>query len=96
MDKDLKETLREQIDLVAPDYGLSDLYFPSFTRQYTFTLKYSASDIVYSINSLLGAPVEIAAKLGIEVPWNDEKENMADIHAIWKRNFYTAYDALSM
>jgi cell division control protein 45 len=97
MDKNLKETLREQMDTVAPDYGLSDLCFPSFIRYYTFTLKYSASDVVYSMNALLSAPPEIATKLGTEILWTRDKEKLTiDMHTIWRQNFYTAYDALNM
>ena len=99
MDKELRETLRGQIDSVAPEYGFSEISFPSFLRHYTFTLKYSASDIVYCMNALLGAPPEIATKLGTEIPWNEDKENEMDdvgVRNVWKRNFYTTYDALGL
>ena len=64
MAKDLKESLRQKLDELAPEYGLVELSYPSFTRTYGYSsLPLSASDIVEALSALL----DIAGGTRIEV-----------------------------
>jgi cell division control protein 45 len=56
MDMDLKRTLPEKLESIAPEYGLVELTYPSFSRSYGFTLsQLSAADAVEGISALLEA-----------------------------------------
>ncbi|ORX99770.1 CDC45-like protein [Basidiobolus meristosporus CBS 931.73] len=94
MDLNLKRTLRQQIEEVAPDYGLVDLCYGSFMRSYGYKGNLSASDIVYAITALLKSTPEVAKRLGAEMAWHDTTNEEADQDSQWMRSFYTAYDAL--
>jgi cell division control protein 45 len=56
MDMDLKRHLPSKLDGIAPEYGLVELSYPSFTRAYGFTLaSLSAADAVEGLCALLEA-----------------------------------------
>ena len=56
MDMDLKYSLGERLESIAPEYGLIELYYPSFLRSYGFRSQpLSASDVVESVSALLQA-----------------------------------------
>lgn len=56
MDMDLRRKLREQIDVIAPEYGLHDLIYPSFIRSFGFKSQpLSAADVVECVLALLQA-----------------------------------------
>jgi cell division control protein 45 len=56
MDMDLKRTLPDKLESIAPEYGLVELTYPSFARSYGFTLsQLSAADAVEGISALLEA-----------------------------------------
>lgn len=56
MDLDLKESLVRRMESIAPEYGLTDLVFKSFTRSYGFrSMPLSASDAVEGLSALLQA-----------------------------------------
>lgn len=111
MNLELKQMLRNKIEVVAPLYGLTDICFPSFVRNYGWECSLSASDVVYSISTILETSPTAAAKLGVSLNWNEttgEWQTEADSTQIpenglpfgdrkkwWMRNFYTAYDALN-
>lgn len=60
MDMDLKKTLPGKLDAIAPEYGLIELAYPSFTRTYGFQLaSLSAADAVEGLSSLLEAAVGV-------------------------------------
>lgn len=60
MDMDLKKTLPEKLEAIAPEYGLIELAYPSFTRTYGFQLSsLSAADAVEGLSSLLEAAVGV-------------------------------------
>ncbi|WVR08235.1 hypothetical protein IAU60_005282 [Kwoniella sp. DSM 27419] len=64
MDMELKRRLPEKLDAVAPEYGLIELSYPSFTRAFGFQLSsLSAADAVEIISSLL----DIAVGVRLEV-----------------------------
>lgn len=105
---DLKQMLRNKIEVVAPLYGLTDICFPSFTRSYGWECCLSASDVVYSLSTILETSPAAAIRLGIEIEhrhgndndWkpthlsSDTTELRCGRRDWWMRNFYTAYDAL--
>lgn len=108
MDMDLKQMLRNKIEVVAPLYGLTDICFPSFTRSYGWECCLSASDVVYSLGTILETSPSAAIRLGATINWNekddqsleDREDNIvnglgSERRTWWMRNFYTAYDALS-
>ncbi|ORY34922.1 CDC45 family [Naematelia encephala] len=56
MDMDLKRNLPDKLEAIAPEYGLVELSYPSFTRAYGFQLSsLSAADAVEGISALLEA-----------------------------------------
>ena len=56
MDLDLRKSLVSRMESIAPEYGLNDLVFKSFTRSYGFrSMPLSASDAVEGISALLQA-----------------------------------------
>ena len=56
MDMDLKKHLPSKLESIAPEYGLIELSYPSFTRAFGFTLSsLSAADAVEGISALLEA-----------------------------------------
>lgn len=60
MDMDLKKTLPGKLEAIAPEYGLIELAYPSFTRTYGFQLaSLSAADAVEGLSSLLEAAVGV-------------------------------------
>ncbi|WRT69512.1 uncharacterized protein IL334_006498 [Kwoniella shivajii] len=64
MDMELKRKLPEKLESIAPEYGLVELSYPSFTRAYGFQLSsLSAADAVEVISSLL----DIAVGVRLEV-----------------------------
>ncbi|KAI9469765.1 MAG: DNA replication pre-initiation complex subunit Cdc45 [Benjaminiella poitrasii] len=78
MDMDLKQMLRDKIEVVAPLYGLTDICFPSFTRTYGWECCLSASDVVYSLSTILETSPAAATQLGTTVNWNEAEETYAD------------------
>ncbi|KAI9320750.1 CDC45 family [Dichotomocladium elegans] len=109
MDMQLKDMLKNKIETVAPLYGLTDICFPSFARTYGYKLRFSASDAVYALATLLETSPVSATRLGENVNWNQDEdwdalENETGDHGDglssvrrkwWMRNFYTAYDAIN-
>ncbi len=68
MDMDLKSTLRHKLDAIAPEYGLVELTYPSFTRAFGYRCPLlSAADATEGLSALL----EAATGIRIEV----EREN---------------------
>ncbi|KAH9857037.1 CDC45-like protein [Lenzites betulinus] len=64
MAKDLKLSLRQKLDQLAPDYGLVELSYPSFARCYGYRSQpLSAGDAVEALSALL----DIAGGTRIEV-----------------------------
>lgn len=56
MDTDLKRQLPSRLDSIAPEYGLVELSYPSFTRTYGLQLvNLSAADAVEGLSALLEA-----------------------------------------
>jgi len=80
MDFGLRKQLIEQLQRHAPDFKLDQCVFPSFVSQTSFRHQYSASDVVYSVSGLL------------ESTMAEQNGDAID----WRKNFYDAFDALSM
>ena len=60
MDMDLKRELPERLEAIAPEYGLIELAYPSFTRAYGFQLAaLSAADAVEGLSALLEAAMGV-------------------------------------
>jgi cell division control protein 45 len=143
MDIDLKSSLRSKLDSIAPEYGLLELSYPSFTRCFGYrSPPLSAADAVEAISALLdvaggvrmevevegarnggewfggGRVWEVEGRRGerrgrmmegvSEVPGEDrkraesadgegEEEKLEAKMEVewWKKNFWTAFDALS-
>ncbi|WWC73512.1 uncharacterized protein I206_107483 [Kwoniella pini CBS 10737] len=67
MDMDLKRKLPEKLESIAPEYGLVELSYPSFTRAYGFQLSsLSAADAVEVISSLLNIAVGVRLEVDRE------------------------------
>lgn len=110
MDMDLKQMLRNKIEVVAPLYGLTDICFPSFTRSYGWECCLSASDVVYALSTTIETNPTAAIRLGVTTNWNEDEGWQSSLEektdkivnglgserrSWWMRNFYTAYDALA-
>lgn len=66
MDMDLKRQLHSKLEAIAPEYGLVELTYPSFTRSYGFrTQPLSAADMVEGLEALL--EVSGGVKMEVEV-----------------------------
>lgn len=74
MDMDLKQMLRNKIEVVAPLYGLTDICFPSFTRSYGWECCLSASDVVYSLSTILETSPTAVVRLGGGLNLNEEDD----------------------
>lgn len=56
MDTNLKRSLPEKLEAIAPEYGLIELSYPSFSRSFGFALSaLSAADAVEGLSALLEA-----------------------------------------
>ncbi|KAJ1534589.1 hypothetical protein HK096_003707 [Nowakowskiella sp. JEL0078] len=53
MKLEFKRLLREKLIVLGPNYGLDEIIYPSFYRQYGFKGSLSASDAMYSLSALL-------------------------------------------
>lgn len=64
---DLKKTLIQKLDEVAPEYGLVELSYPSFMRCFGFhSVPLSAADAVEGIGALLDVAEGIRIEVEIE------------------------------
>jgi cell division control protein 45 len=67
MDMDLKRTLVDKLNEVAPEYGLVELSYPSFMRSYGYrTQPLSAADAVEGIHALLDVAEGVRMEIEIE------------------------------
>ncbi|KAH9951948.1 CDC45-like protein [Amylocystis lapponica] len=67
MAKDLKLTLRHKLDQIAPEYGLVELSYPSFTRCYGYRSQpLSACDAVEAIAALLDVAGGVRMEVEVE------------------------------
>jgi cell division control protein 45 len=110
MDLNLKQKLRDKLEIMAPLYGLTDICFPSFTISNGLNDCLSASDVMYSISTILETSPKTAETLGVSPYWDDlgnvwqtVSENPAsdcgypngERSTWWVRNFFEAHDVLS-
>ncbi|KAG0046598.1 hypothetical protein BGZ83_008231 [Gryganskiella cystojenkinii] len=77
MSIDLKKILKDRIQLVAPEYGLHEILYQSFTRALGYQGSMSASDVAYAVSSLLELTPESAVALGYRPEWiaEENKDN---------------------
>lgn len=85
MDGDLKDSLPFRIGKHAAAFGLHDLLFPSFQREYGYMMKVSSCDVVYAIMAILESPCRLDGGGG------NRNHNTSPV---WRSNFYYALDAL--
>lgn len=52
----MKQQLREKIQEIAPEFGLDDIFYGSFKRQFAFQYLLGAADAVHGLQALLEAP----------------------------------------
>jgi len=86
MDPAIKEQFHKNLREIAQQFGLYDIYYPSFILQKGFKSKLSAADHVYIISSLLE---------GADGWAEDEKEEREEDKK-WVSNFWRAFDCLSL
>jgi cell division control protein 45 len=64
MDMDLKSSLRDKLEEIAPEYGLVELHYPSFMRAFGYRCTaLSAADGVEGLNALLEAATGIRVEI---------------------------------
>lgn len=64
MDMDLKATLKDKLEEVAPEYGLVELHYSSFMRAFGYRCSaLSAADGVEGLNALLEAATGIRVEI---------------------------------
>lgn len=67
MAKDLKLSLRNKLDQIAPEYGLVELTYPSFTRCYGYLSQpISACDAVEAMSALLDVAGGVRMEVEVE------------------------------
>ncbi|KAF9173569.1 hypothetical protein BGX20_002786 [Mortierella sp. AD010] len=110
MSIDLKRILKDRLESVAPEYGLNEILYTSFTRSYGYRGLMSASDVVYSVTSLLESSPEALVALGyrseriaedalsknVATDTKGEKEEGGDSPSWWHSNFFKACDSLDV
>ncbi|KAG0205351.1 hypothetical protein BGX33_007985 [Mortierella sp. NVP41] len=108
MSIDLKKILKERVELVAPEYGLHEVLYTSFTRSYGYRGLMSASDVVCSVTSLLEASPAALVAMKYSPEWTAEdsrsKGVLGDVangqdgddgsSSWWHSNFFRACDSL--
>ncbi|KAF9122400.1 hypothetical protein BGX30_002027 [Mortierella sp. GBA39] len=109
MSIDLKRILKERVEMVAPEYGLHEVLYTSFTRSYGYRGLMSASDVVYSVTSLLETSPASLVAMKYSPEWMTEemrtKAALADVSSSvqggederaswWHANFFRACDSL--
>lgn len=92
MDGDLKDSLPHRIGKHAAAFGLHDLLFPSFQREYSYLMKVSSCDVVYAIMAILESPCRLGGGGGGY--GNGNSNSNGNTSPIWRSNFYYALDAL--
>lgn len=78
MSIDLKKILKDRIQLVAPEYGLHEILYQSFTRASGYQGLMSASDVAYGVSSLMELTPEAAVALGYRPEWIAEENKDKD------------------
>ncbi len=87
MDMDLRIDLREKLDTVAPEYGLVELSYPSFTRAYGYRCTaLAAADAVEGIEALLEAGTGI--RIDVEYDGGKGGGEWFSGTKIWSANEY--------
>ncbi|KAL6305383.1 CDC45 family [Sparassis latifolia] len=67
MAKDLKLSLRNKLDQIAPEYGLVELSYPSFARCFGYRCQpLSASDAVEAVSALLDVASGVRMEIEVE------------------------------
>lgn len=67
MDLQLKKDLPSKLDAIAPEYGLSELEYPSFVRAFGFQMSaMSAADAVEGFSALLDAATGLRIEVEVE------------------------------
>ncbi|KAG0368720.1 CDC45 family [Gamsiella multidivaricata] len=108
MSIDLKKILKDRLEQVAPEFGLHEILYTSFTRSYGYRGIISASDVAHSVTSLLESSKEALVALGHEsnriaeeslrtsaVTGRSSDENDEnETSSWWTDNFYRACDSL--
>lgn len=92
MELEFKESLLKKIKRYAGEFGLHDVVFPSFSREYGFVMKVSASDAVYALMALTEAPLAICDRRPNDSNIAGEKNWSSS--PTWILNFYYAFEAL--
>ena len=59
-----KKDLRDKLESKAPMYGLTDLCYPSFRRQFGFRCAVASADVAYAISALLDGGLPWLKKIG--------------------------------
>ncbi|KAF8334992.1 CDC45 family [Cantharellus anzutake] len=88
MDMDLRHSLGQRLENIAPEYGLLELTYPSFLRSYGFRSQpLPASDVVESVSALLqaagGVRIEVESESGQgggECPLAERNWSLGDTH----------------
>jgi cell division control protein 45 len=88
MEQDFKDSLPKRLARHAADFGIREAVFSSFSRNYGYVLRLSASDAVYALMALVEAPHPEDLPIG-EDPYAGKER-------VWVRNFYSAFDALDL
>ncbi|KAK3812910.1 MAG: CDC45 family [Benniella sp.] len=98
MSIDLKRILKDRLEAVAPEYGLHEVLYTSFTRSYGYRGLVSASDVVHAVAGLLEAAPEVLVALGHRSEWVAEETLSAGSAqgstSWWHNNFFRACDSL--
>lgn len=79
MEVEIKDSLPFRIARHAAEFGLEDIQFPSFLRNFGFVMKLSASDAVYALMALIETPSDGGGKT----------------RDSWVSSFFSALEALN-
>lgn len=85
MDLEYRELLTIQLDKFSEEFNIKNHSFPSFTRDFGYLLKVSAADCVRALRAILECPSYVSLS---------KTASQNDSMAIWKNNFFFAFDSI--
>ncbi|KJA22335.1 hypothetical protein HYPSUDRAFT_67056 [Hypholoma sublateritium FD-334 SS-4] len=95
MDLDLKGSLTQRLLEIAPEYGLTELLYPSFERCHGYQVQSSsAADAAEGLGALLEVDPRIPLDDELYFTSKDRQESTEYGRDAWIDNFWRAYDTL--
>lgn len=93
MDMEFRQMLPVQMSKHFAEFDISDFRISTFSREFGYSARFSASDVVYSLVALLETPLISAELSSCGEPGRLADEGVSEKR--WTANFFNAYAALN-